>query len=158
MNAPAAPSTAASKPSPSWFVSGPAIVAVIAILKLALQLHAAPHYGIFRDEMYYLACGQHLGWGYVDHPPLMPFIAWLVSHTLGTSLLAIRLLPALAGAALVWITGDMARRMGGGRMAQALAPLAVLTAPIYMLLQHWFTMNAFEPLLWMALHGACFTT
>ena len=78
-------------------VSGPAIVAGIAILKFALQIYAAPHYGIFRDEMYYLACGQHLGWGYVDHPPLMPFIAWLVSHTLGTSLIAIRLLPALAG-------------------------------------------------------------
>lgn len=125
------------------------MVAGIAILKLALQLDAAPHYGIFRDEMYYLACGQHLGWGYVDHPPLMPFIAWLVSHTLGTSLIAIRLLPALAGAALVWLTGTMARMMGGGRMAQALAALAVLTAPVYMLMQHWFTMNAFEPLLWM---------
>ncbi len=150
MNPPAAASPGASKPSQPWFVSGPAIVAGIAILKLALELHAAAHYGIFRDEMYYLACGQHLGWGYVDHPPLMPFIAWLVSHTLGTSLIAIRLLPALAGAALVWITGAMARRMGGGRMAQALAALAVLTAPIYMLMQHWFTMNAFEPLLWMA--------
>ena len=150
MNAPTAAPPGVSKPSQPWFVSGPAIVAGIAILKLALELHAAPHYGIFRDEMYYLACGQHLGWGYVDHPPLMPFIAWLVSHTLGTSLIAIRLLPALAGAALVWITGDLARRMGGGRMAQALAALAVLTAPIYMLLQHWFTMNAFEPLLWMA--------
>jgi 4-amino-4-deoxy-L-arabinose transferase-like glycosyltransferase len=130
-------------------VSGPAIVAGIAILKFALQLYAAPHHGVFRDEMYYLACGQHLGWGYVDHPPLMPFIAWLVSHTLGTSLIAIRLLPALAGAALVWLTGTMTRMMGGGRMAQALAALAVLTAPIYMLMQHWFTMNAFEPLLWM---------
>jgi len=150
VNAPTAAPPGVSKPSQPWFVSGPAIVAGIAILKLALELHAAPHYGIFRDEMYYLACGQHLGWGYVDHPPLMPFIAWLVSHTLGTSLIAIRLLPALAGAALVWITGDLARRMGGGRMAQALAALAVLTTPIYMLLQHWFTMNAFEPLLWMA--------
>jgi energy-coupling factor transporter transmembrane protein EcfT len=150
VNAPTAASPGVKKPAQAWFVSGPAIVVGIAILKLALQLHAAPHYGIFRDEMYYLACGQHLGWGYVDHPPLMPFIAWLVSHSLGTSLIAIRLLPALAGAALVWITGDLARRMGGGRMAQALAALAVLTAPIYMLLQHWFTMNAFEPLLWMA--------
>jgi hypothetical protein len=150
VNAPTAASPGVKKPAQAWFVSGPAIVVGIAILKLALQLHAAPHYGIFRDEMYYLACGQHLGWGYVDHPPLMPFIAWLVSHSFGTSLLAIRLLPALAGAALVWITGDLARRMGGGRMAQALAALAVLTAPIYMLLQHWFTMNAFEPLLWMA--------
>lgn len=147
-SAAAAPSAVAA--SPHRLTSGPAIVAAIALVKFALELHAAPHYGIFRDEMYYLACGQHLGWGYVDHPPLMPFIAWLVSHTLGTSLLALRLLPALAGAALVLLTGAMARKMGGDRMAQALAALAVLTAPIYMLMQHWFTMNAFEPLLWMA--------
>jgi hypothetical protein len=134
-----------------WIRTGAGIVAMIALAKLALELHAAPHYGIFRDEMYYLACGQHLGWGYVDHPPLMPFIAWLVSHTLGTSLIAIRLLPALSGAALVVLTGAMARRMGGGRWAQALAALAVLCAPVYLLMQHWFTMNAFEPLLWMAM-------
>jgi hypothetical protein len=142
-------SLAGSARSERWFATGPAIVAAIAILKLALQLFAASHYGIFRDEMYYLACGQHLGWGYVDHPPGMPFIAWLVSHTLGNSLIALRVLPALAGAALVWLAGTMARMMGGGRLAQALAALAVLVAPIYMLMQHWFTMNAFEPLLWM---------
>jgi Dolichyl-phosphate-mannose-protein mannosyltransferase len=137
----------ASQPS-RWWTSGAALVAVLAIIKLALQLIAANHYGIFRDEMYYLACGLHLSWGYVDHPPLMPFIAWLVSHTLGRSLLALRLLPALAGAALVFLTGMLAREMGGGRTAQVLAALAVLVAPIYMLFQHWFTMNAFEPLLW----------
>jgi hypothetical protein len=73
-----------------WWTSGPALVAALAALKLALQLVAANRYGIFRDEMYYLACGQHLSWGYVDHPPLMPLIAWVVSHTLGTSLLALR--------------------------------------------------------------------
>jgi Dolichyl-phosphate-mannose-protein mannosyltransferase len=131
-----------------WWTSGPALVALLAALKLALQLAAANHYGIFRDEMYYLACGQHLSWGYVDHPPLMPLIAWAVSHTLGTSLLALRLLPALAGAALVFLTGTLARDLGGGRLAQFLAALAVLVAPVYMLFQHWFTMNAFEPLLW----------
>jgi hypothetical protein len=94
----------------SWVTSGSTIVAGIALLKFALQLHAAPHYGIFRDEMYYLACGQHLGWGYVDHPPLMPFIAWLVSHTLGTSLIAIRLLPALhwSGSLAPWRAGWVA--------------------------------------------------
>ncbi|MGA8111133.1 MAG: glycosyltransferase family 39 protein [Acidobacteriaceae bacterium] len=145
----AIPSTPAQR-STSWLRSGTAIAALLAGIKFALQIAAAPHYGIFRDEMYYLACGRHLTWGYVDHPPLMPFIAWLVEHTLGESLLAVRLLPALAGAALVFLAGSMARHMGGGRMAQALAALAVLTAPIYMLMQHWFTMNAFEPLLWMA--------
>ncbi len=141
-------STATAIPAHSS-ASGAAMVAVIAFLKFALEMRAAPHYGIFRDEMYYLACGQHLGWGYVDHPPGMPFIAWLVSHIFGTSLLGLRFLPALAGAALVWLTGTMARMMGGGRMAQVLAALAILTAPIYMLMQHWLTMNAFEPLLWM---------
>jgi hypothetical protein len=130
---------------------GTALVAGIALVKLGLQLRAIPHYGIFRDEMYYLACGRHLAWGYVDHPPLWPFVAWLLEHTIGTSLFTIRLLPALCGAGLVWITGSLARRMGGGVFAQALAALAVLTAPIYMLMQHWFTMNAAEPLLWMTM-------
>lgn len=129
--------------------SGGAIVAGIALLKLLLQFRAALHYGVFRDEMYYVACGQHLGWGYVDHPPLWPFVAWLLSHTIGTSLFALRLIPALCGAGLVLLTGALARRMGGGRMAQALAALAILAAPIYMLMQHLFTMNAAEPLLWM---------
>jgi 4-amino-4-deoxy-L-arabinose transferase-like glycosyltransferase len=137
-----------AKPKP---LSGMALVGALAAIKLAIQLYAAPRYGIFRDEMYYLACGRHLGWGYVDHPPLMPFLAWIVEHTLGESLVAVRLLPALAGAALVWLTGSLARHMGGGRIAQALAALAVLTAPIYLLMQHWFTMNAFEPLLWMSI-------
>lgn len=132
-----------------WFLSGTAIVAFLAIVKLAVQLYAAPHYGIFRDEMYYIACGEHLGWGYVDHPPLMPLIAWVAHHLFGTSLIGLRLLPALAGAALVWIAGALGREMGGGRFAQALAALAVLTAPIYLLFDHWLTMNAFEPLLWM---------
>ncbi len=142
-------SSSASAGNHNWITSGSAIVTAIAFLKLLLQFRAAPHYGIFRDEMYYVACGQHLGWGYVDHPPLWPFVAWLLSHTIGTSLLALRLIPALCGAALVVLTGAMARRMGGGRMAQALAALAILVAPIYMLMQHLFTMNAAEPLLWM---------
>ena len=141
---------APSRNSP-WITSGSAFVTAIALLKFALQMCVAGRYGIFRDEMYYVACGQHLGWGYVDHPPLWPFVAWLLSHTIGTSLVALRLLPALCGASLVLITGALAREMGGGRMAQALAALAVLTAPIYLLMQHWFTMNAAEPLLWMVI-------
>ncbi len=144
------PAPDASSRNRRWLTSGSAIVPLIALLKFMLQMHAAPHYGIFRDEMYYIACGRHLSWGYVDHPPLWPFVAWLLVHSIGTSLIALRLLPALCGAALVWLTGAMARHMGGGRMAQALAALAVLMAPIYMLMQHWFTMNAAEPLLWMA--------
>jgi dolichyl-phosphate-mannose-protein mannosyltransferase len=131
------------------YTSGPALVLYIAAAKLLLHLFTINRYGIFRDEMYYLACAQHPAWGYVDHPPVTVFIAWFVRHVFGESLLALRFLPALAGAALVWLTGKLAREMGGGRFAQALAALAILPVPFYLVLQHWLTDNAFEPLIWM---------
>jgi 4-amino-4-deoxy-L-arabinose transferase-like glycosyltransferase len=86
----------------------------------------------------------------VDRPPLCVFLAGAAYHFFRTSLLGLRLFPALAGAALVWMAGVLAREMGGGRFAQALAALALIPVPIYLILHHWLTMNAFEPLIWMA--------
>src|SRR6266567_8349774 len=74
---------------------------IVVIAKLLIQLLAAPRYGWFGDELYFLACAEHLDWGYVDQPPLWPFIMWIVRHTLGTSVFAIHVVPALAGAAKV---------------------------------------------------------
>jgi Dolichyl-phosphate-mannose-protein mannosyltransferase len=131
------------------FTSGPAIVLYLAFAKLLLHLLTAARYGIFRDEMYYVACSKHLAWGYMDHPPINVFITWFALHMFGDSLLGLRLSPAIAGAALVWMTGQLTREMGGSRFAQALAALAVIPVPIYLILHHWLTMNAFEPLVWM---------
>ncbi len=139
---------ASTERPPSRFTAGPAIVLYIAAGKLLLHLVTAARYGIFRDEMYYLACSQRLAWGYVDHPPVTVFLAWLARHLFGESPLAVRLLPALAGAAVVWLTGKLAREMGGGRFAQALAALAIVVVPIYLILQHWLTNNVFEQLIW----------
>jgi Dolichyl-phosphate-mannose-protein mannosyltransferase len=135
------------------FVSGPAIVLCIAGAKLLLHLLTAGRYGIFRDEMYYLACSQHMAWGYVDHPPATVWIAWLARHLFGESPWGVRLLPALAGAALVWLTGKMARDMGGGRFAQALSALAVVVVPTYLISHHLLTDNAFELFTWMGCVG-----
>jgi len=134
---------------PNWYASGPAIVAGLAVTKLLVHLYTGRHYGYFVDELYYLACSQHLAWGYVDQAPLIAFVAKLVRITLGDSLSAIRFLPALAGAGLVLLTGFMARELGGGRFAQGLAALAALAAPGYLGIDNLFTMNAFEPLFWM---------
>jgi hypothetical protein len=60
------------------------------------------------------------------------------------------LLPAVAGAAMVWLTGKLVREMGGGRFAQALAALAILIVPVYLILHHWLTDNVFEQLIWTA--------
>ncbi len=130
------------KPSPRSFIP------LLALLQFTIVFSCANRYGIFRDELYYIACARHLAWGYVDHPPLIALLTWLVTHTLGTSLFALRLLPAIAGALLVLITAAITRQLGGGRFAQNMAAFAIMPVPIYLLLAHWLTMNAFEPLLW----------
>lgn len=133
----------------SGWTSAAAIVLYFAGAKLLLHLLTAGRYGIFRDELYYLACAEHLDWGYVDQPPLVALIAWFARHVFGSSLLGLRLLPAIAGAALVWMTGKVTAEMGGRRFAQALAALAVLISPMFLVFDHWLTMNAFEPLIWL---------
>jgi len=125
-------------------------LAAFAAAVLLLHLATANGYGYFRDELYYLACSDHLAWGYVDHPPLSIVLLWLVRRVLGDSLPALRLLPALAGAATVYITGWICRRMGGGLFAQALAMLSVIVAPGWLFLGHIFSMNALDLLFWTA--------
>ena len=136
--------------SRSKFRSGEVVVLGLVSLKLVFHLLTANRYGIFRDELYYLACGEHLDWGDVDQPPLIALVAWIARHLFGDWLPGLRLIPALAGAATVWLTGRLVRELGGGAFAQVLAALAVICVPIYLILHHWLTVNAFEPLLWMA--------
>ena len=120
---------------------------VIAAITLALHVATSGRYGWFRDELYFVACGHHLAWGYVDQPPLIALIARAAS--LGRSLYLFRLPPALAHAGLVVLVAVAARRMGGGAFAQALAALATAVAPILLVFGHLTTMNAFEPLAWL---------
>ena len=101
-----------------------AIPALLALLQLFLQVAFHDRYGYFRDELYYIACSDHLDWGYVDHPPLPIALLWVSRALLGDSLQAIRLLPSLAGVAVVILAALMARRIGGSRSAQGLASLA----------------------------------
>ena len=129
---------------------GPGLgVALIAAVNLALHLYAGRRYGYFVDELYYLACARHLAWGYVDQPPLIAGIVRITRATLGDSLLALRFPAALAGAGIVVITGLMARELGGSRFAQFLAALCVVLAPGFLALNHFLSMNVFEPVFWM---------
>jgi len=127
------------------------IVIALALAKLLLHLITFRGYGIFRDELYYLACSRHLAWGYVEFPPMIAVLTRAVTSVLGESLFAVRLLPALAGAFLVALTGLIARELGGGRFAQGLAALTVIMAPGWLSIDHILNTNAFEAVFW----GAC---
>src|SRR6476660_7592086 len=141
--------TAAAEAPQSRMTSGPAIVLYIAAAKLLLHLLMVARYGIFRDEVYYLACSRHMAWGYVDHPPLTVWIAWVSRVVLGASPLGVRLLPIRAGTVVVWLAGRLAREMGGGRFAQGMTALAVFVVPLYLIAHTWLTDNVFEQLIWM---------
>src|SRR5262245_41828021 len=125
------------------------LIAVFGSVALLVHLLTNGRYGYFRDELYYIACGRHLAFGYVDQPPLSISLLRFNQLLLGNSLFAIRLLPALAGAAIVALTGIIARELGGRAWAIALACAGSLSALFNLAVGNFFSMNAFEPLFWM---------
>jgi Dolichyl-phosphate-mannose-protein mannosyltransferase len=128
---------------PWWLVP-----ALISLIYFSLHLFTATRYGYFRDALYYLACAEHLDWGYVDHPPLIVLVAWIVRHTLGTSLPALLMWPALAGCARIVLTAAFAHELGARSFGTALAAALASTPGVWWAIDHQFAMNAFEPALW----------
>ena len=125
------------------------VILPIAAIKLALAFYASGFYDYFRDELYFLACGRHLDWGYVDHPPLVALYARF-GEMLGGSLRGFRLLATLAGTLRIVLTGVLTARLGGGRAAQALACTAVLLGPVFLGIDSILSMNAIEHVIWLA--------
>jgi len=113
---------------PHLALTATALILCLSACKLLIHLYAGRYYGYFVDELYYLACSRHLDWGYVDQPPLIALITWVGRSLFGDSLPAIRIFPALAGAATVALTALIARELGGKRFAQGLAALTTLVA------------------------------
>ena len=121
---------------------------VLPLLALVFHLSTAHRYGVFRDELYYVACGAHLDFGYVDHPPFVALVARLAHALFGTSLLGLRLFPALAGAATAWTAALLARELGGRAYAQRLAALCVSLGGNTLFSFQVLSMNAFDHLAW----------
>jgi len=125
------------------------VMAALCAAKVLLHVFTSVrHYGYFRDELYYLDMARHLDWGYVDAAPLIAVYA-KIALLMGGSLGALRILPALAGAALIALTMLIVRELGGGRYAQLLAGVCILLCPAVLSIDSLLTMNAFEPLFWM---------
>jgi hypothetical protein len=120
----------------------------LAVALFAIQLAFAGRYGIFRDELYYVACGRHLAFGYVDHPPLVAVMARVTELLLGDSVRALRVLPALCGATTVLLSGELARTLGGKPFAQNVAAVCALVAPEFLGTCHFLSMNCVLPVAW----------
>jgi hypothetical protein len=131
-----------------WLLGGPALVCYLAAAKLLLHFMTNGQYGYHGDEFYFMACGDRLDFGYVDHAPFIALVAKVSRLLLGDSLFALRFFPALAGALTVVLTGLIVREFGGGRFAQCLAALAVIISPAYLRIGNMLCIPAFELPYW----------
>jgi hypothetical protein len=124
---------------------------LLSLASLGLHALANGHYGIFRDELYFIACGERPDWGYVDQPSVVPLLAsW--SHVIfGDVLWGFRLLPALLMTATIFLTAEFARVVGGGRFAQWLAGSCMLFGPIFLIQGVLLSTDMFQALTWLGL-------
>lgn len=121
---------------------------LVPALALLFHLTHLSGYGWFRDELYYLACSERLDWGYVDHPAFSIVVLRIWTTLFGDSVEAIRVVPALAGTATIWVVGQIARRLGGGWVAQLVAMGLALAAPGLRGSAHLYSMNVIDQLVW----------
>ncbi len=146
----ASASTSLSAPRhTSSLAGGMVMIWAIALAKLIFHIYFNNRYGYFRDEFNYISCGDHLAWGYVDQPPLIPFLTHINRAVLGDSLRSIRSIPALASSLLVVQTAVLVREFGGRRFALLLSAICILIAPQYLSNGGLLGTNCLEPNLWM---------
>ncbi|HEY5219604.1 MAG TPA: hypothetical protein VIJ16_07335, partial [Gemmatimonadaceae bacterium] len=110
------------------------MIAALAAAKLALHLIvlAVTPYGLQRDAFLYFAMGSHLHFWRMDFPPLIAVLANIQTALFGHTLAAARVFPALEGTTILVLAALIARALGGGRFAQGLAALPMLTAGIFL--------------------------
>lgn len=124
------------------------IVPAVAVLLIHFVNNAWTTYGIFRDELYYIACSEKLAFGYVDQPPFSAFLLFISRSLFGDSVFALRVIPSFAHAVTVILSGIIAGKSGGGRYAQVLTAVIVGLAPGLIGMFGIYSMNAIEIVLW----------
>lgn len=119
----------------------------VAAASAALHLTLAGRYDIFRNELYFIVCGRHPNFGYIDQPPLVPLLA-AATQLFGDSIWTLRLPAVIAAAALPLVTAALTRTLGGGTISAVVAASAAALAPALNGFTTTFTTSTFEPLAW----------
>jgi hypothetical protein len=106
-------------------------------------------YGLHRDELQTLSDALHMEWGFVAYPPLTPFVERVSMMVFGHWLIGLRMASVIAQAAVIVVTGLMARELGGGRLAQVTAAIAAALAPLALFEGTEFQYTTFDYLWWV---------
>ena len=126
-----------------------AILVGIAAAVALVHLSTDNRYGFHRDELQFLSDARHLDWGFVAYPPLTPFLERISLGLFGLSMVGLRLFSVLAQAAAIIVTGLMAKELGGSRLGQVTAALAVAFSPLSLFEGTEFQYTSFDFLWWV---------
>jgi len=143
------------RPRPSQRTETILLLAIAAAVAL-LHILTNGRYGFHRDELQFLSDARHLDWGFVAYPPLTPFIERIGLSVFGLSMVGLRLFSVIAQAVAIFVSGLMAKELGGPRLAQVTAALAVAFSPLPLFEGTEFQYTTFEFLCWVLI--AYFTT
>src|SRR5271154_6970706 len=117
------------------------VAAVVAVVHFAV----ATQYGAYRDELYFIICGRHPAFGYVDQPPLVPLLAGL-TQSAGINLWLLRLPAIIAAVLLVPVTVAFARLLGATTRGAWLAAVAAASAMLVTGMTATLNTSTFEPI------------
>lgn len=118
---------------------------------ISLHLATSSRYGFYPDELQFLSDARHLDWGFVSYPPFTPFIERIALHFFGLSLVGLRLFSALGQADAIVLTGLMAKELGGGKLAQLAAALAIALSPMPLYHGAQFQYTSFDYVWWVVI-------
>jgi hypothetical protein len=124
-------------------------ILIFVALKIVLNLFAIGHFGFHRDEFLHLVLADHLDWGYKEVPPFIAILARISLSVFGDSVFASRIFSTVAGALIVWLTGQITVELGGRRFAITLACLALILSPAFAASGYLFQPVVFDQLWWV---------
>ena len=123
-------------------------VLAVAVAIGALLTAVSGRYGYFGDELYFVAAGRNLDWGYADQPTLVPLIARAMDTIAPGSLTVLRLPSVLLTMLGIVLAALLARELGGARRAQLVAAAAFATSPFLLGTGHLLATSTVDPVLW----------